>query len=586
MRSRPDVHLAIEPWPPVAGGAFEALVTLTSRTDTPCDAIELRLHGKERRYESSTTSGDSTHEHYAERTVVSLAAKIDGLVLTRGEHRRAVRFELPADAPPAYKSPLASVEYELDVRVDIPWWPDRHERYAIPVTLPAVTLHPSPPTQARRVTYVSQDGGPRGTELYLEASLASPAVAPGGALEGAISLVNVAHHRVRSVEVALVAIERARIRSSAGPREVQRHVYRIHEGKPAEGASLPLRLRVPADLTPTFQSAFLELAWHLEVRAVITLGSDVVLAVPAVILPPAGDEPKRSRRADRAAPVGHERRALIWAELARRHGLHAHGDERLRGELDGVTFELRPESHEAGVWAIAELSWPKLGLDLRVAEKRWLDTLVGEDLALDRAFSARFSSAARERAQAAALLDDAVRGALLAIERVALDDGGCVLAAPGAAFDLEALDAFATRAKRVAAALSGAFAKIPAPAAMTEHAEAWRELAAASGGRFEPGRVFVHDATLEGERFDLGTLYEGTTPVATLVRLQLPLAARDEGRLAKALEDAKLAAVVDERGAAVRLEPAAQTPRAAEPTIRALAEIAAAARGAPRGPYR
>jgi hypothetical protein len=581
MRSRPDLHVAIDPWPPVAGSAFEALVTLTSRTDTPCEAIVLRLLGKERRYESSTTTGDSTHDHYAERTVVSLAAKIDGLVLTRGEHRRSVRFELPEDAPPAYRSPLASVEYELDVRVDIPWWPDRHERYAIPVTLP-----PSPPTKARRVTYVSQEGGPRGAELYLEASLASQAVVPGGTLEGAISLVNVAHHRVRSVEVALVAIERARIRSSAGPREVQRHVYRIHEGKPAEGASLAVRLRVPEGLTPTFQSEFLDLAWQLEVRAVITLGSDVVLAVPAVILPPAGDEAKSSRRADRAAPVGHERRALIWNELARRHGLHAHGDERLRGQLDEVTFELRPESHEAGVWAIAELSWPKLGLDLRVAEKKWLDKLVGEDLALERAFSARFSSAARERAQAVALLDGAVRGALLALERVALDDGGCVLAAPGAAFDLEALDAFATRTKQVAAALARAFSKIPAPAAMAAHAAAWREYAAENGGRFEPGRVFVHDATLEGERFDLGTLYEGTTPTATVVRLKLPLAARDEVLLAKALEDAGLEPVVDESGVTVRLEPALQTPRAAERTIHALAEVAAAARGAPRGPYR
>jgi hypothetical protein len=594
MRSRPDLVLHLDPPRPLPGESFVARVLVRSRSDTPCEGIELRLLGRERRYVRTDHhgSGDNqtSHDIYDERIVVSLAARIDVRTLPRGDHHHAVRFELPPDAPPSYASPLSRIEYELDVRVAIPWWPDRHEQYVVPV---AVRPHRLPPPTPR--TYCSRQGGPKGTELYGELALARSELLPGEVLEGAFSLANVEHHRVRKVVLALVATETPRVESAVGPREIETLEATLFDGKPGDRASLPVRLRVPKEAMPTFVGTYARLDWALAVKAIVTLGSDFEMRVPIVVAPPASTSSAATTpEAHRVSPIGRERQQLVWKAIGDRHGMTVDEDHmHLRGGWLGdasLTVSLEPHGDQ-GLWTVARLAWPTLGLELRVTERRWFHALTRGEIDLgDRAFGERFATTARERAQAEAMLSPEVRQALLAFEGVAVDDGGCMLGAPGSAFSVEELSPFVTRVLEAARRLIRARTNVPPPSSMAAHLDAWRSFAAEVGGRFEIGRLFVHDATIDGERFDAGTVYAGPTPDATLVRLQLPAGERAEGRVEPSL--APLAALghaitVDDRGVVVHVRPRVEDPRSLRPVLAALVELARAARGeAVRGPYR
>lgn len=597
MRSRPDLVLHLDPPRPLPGEPFVAKLLLRSRSDTPCEGIEVRLVGTERRYVRTEHHGSgsdaTTSDVYEQRTILSLAARLDVRTLARGDHAHAVRFDLPADAPPAYTSPLSKIEYELDVRVAIPWWPDRHEQYVVPVAArPHALAAPTPRT------YCSRQGGPQGTELYGELALARSEVLPGEVLEGAVSLANVEHHRVRKVVLALIATETPRIESSAGPKQVESLEATLLEGKPEGRASLPVRLRVPEGATPSFSSTYVRVDWALAVRAVVTLGTDFEMRVPIVIAPPRS-KGAPAPEARHVAPIGRERQRLVWSAVAERHALQVDGDvmHARGGWLGDASLSVSLEPHgDEGLWTVARLSWPTLGLDLRVTERRWFHALArgelefGRATAADRAFAERLACAARERAQAEAMLPPEVRAALVGFAGVALDDGGCMVGAPGSAFSVEELDAFVSRALATARGLLAARARVPPPAAMAEHAAAWRDFAAETAGRFEIGRVFVHDLAFEGERFDAGTLYAGTSPETTLVRLQLAATERTEGRVEPALAGlARLghAVTVDDRGVVVHVRPPVGDPRGVRGALEALVGVARAVRGVEaRGPYR
>ncbi len=69
--------------------------------------------------------------------------------ITPGKHRYELAFALPGGVPPSYRSRGVIIEYALAVHVAIPWWPDRTERYLVPVVAepsaesgePGVFLH-------------------------------------------------------------------------------------------------------------------------------------------------------------------------------------------------------------------------------------------------------------------------------------------------------------------------------------------------------------------------------------------------------------------------------------------------------------
>ena len=518
MRSRPDLTLFLEPRRPLPGTSFDAIARLVSRSETPVDAIEFLLVGSERR--AVTHPAQKAGAQYAERRFLTLKAVSPSMTLSKGERRHRARFELPAGLPPAYTSPYASIEYALDVRVRIPWWPDRHERYRLPVVLPPVTL-----PEGRTQTFCTSGRGAQGTDLYIEASLSRTEHALGDDVHGAVSFSNVSHHRIRRIELSLVTMEIPRVKSSAGVVEVGRYAVQRSEAAPEDGKAIPFRIRLPANAPISFDSTMISVAWLFEVRAVIAFGSDVTLRVPLVVTERHAHGSEPAVAVPRVAPVGRERRALVWADVASR--MHLENDaeaERMTAHVGPIAIAITLEQRgDAGLSHVATLRWARLGIALTLTERRWVDAFAGDVLAVAGPFGERFSVRSADRAQSSAVFDEDVRNSLLAFEEVAADDEGAVFASPGSAHSVTELSSFVEQVLAAARALAQGIARIPPPASMAPFVAAWIAFAERHEGRFEIGRVYVHDATVDRARVDVGTRHTNKRELeATLVRVHLP----------------------------------------------------------------
>jgi hypothetical protein len=595
VRSRPDLKLFLLPARPHGGNRLRAEVVLDSHSPTPIDGVEMTLRGLERRDVGTVMAGNVAVVQYETATHVDLVGRTPAVELTPGEHRFSIVFDLPRDAAPTYKGAATSIAYELSVRVIIPWWPDRVARFAVPVGVTPRPVHPEP------ASFCTDAHGPQDATLYLEASVDSTTVALGEVLTGAVSLGSVAHHRIRRVELALIAIERGR----SGAAEVTRYTTVIHEGAPAESAPVPFRLEFPKEATPSFKSATCELRWEVELRAVIAFGTDRTLRFPLDVVEPARERGAASAppHPSRTPPVGRERRALIWAEVARRHGFDLDAEEeRLTRSEEGVGLAvgLAPR-REGGFAVVANLTFPRLGIALAVREKRGLlgDLLAGRSIATGvPAFDARFHVRGREEAQARAFLDEASCRALLLFERASADDGGCTLEGAGTAQSLEELDELCTRALTVARVLAAQARRVPPPAVMAEHAPAWRGFAALVSGRLQLGDMSIRDAVFEHRALEIATAWgDEPAPAVTTVRLFLPH--DDHGptgprvlegparAAAAALEPQVKALRVEHDRLEADLPAPLADPREALPVLEGLAQLAKVLAGnVDRGPYR
>lgn len=473
-------------------------VELDSRSDTPADAIRLTFRGDE-----IAVRGSGKSRRVSKHEIITLSVEFPKAQLTPGKHRRVTSFQIPRHAPPSYRGHNASIRYALELHVDIPWWPDLRQRYELPVEPPIRAPQTSRPT-----VICTSTAGPERDKLYIEASLESTSLTPGGVLQGQCALANVRHARLRGVDLALVAVERAH-RAHMNEGEVQRHVVRIHEGPPGEGQSLPFRLQAPADIPCSYVGELSRLAWYVEIIAAVAWGSDVKMAIPIEVLPASGPGETSKPGATRVAAVGRERRASVWASVAQRRGLafDAHRD-RITAIVGEVSLDIGLEDRGAeGPFTTATLSWPSLGLSLEVDRRGLTDLLRRTIETGDPAFDKTLSARGREPAQVLSFLGDDVRAAMLSFTHARADDHGALLASRGAGQSPELLDQHVALAMAAARAFGSALAEVPPPRAFSRFAPAWRAHAARLKARFEPGRIWIHDADWSGEQMVIGTLW-------------------------------------------------------------------------------
>jgi len=160
----------------------------------PVDYVRVDLSGTER-----ATHGSGKNQTTHRTSVLALAANVLGETeLPAGTHRFPCRFDLPADLPPSYDGRRVGTEYTATVRVSIPWWPDRVERYVMTVVPAPVAARETEPR-----VWSSDVHGPRGKEPHVEVGLARDVVVPGDVLSGTVALSNVAHNRYEAVQLTL-----------------------------------------------------------------------------------------------------------------------------------------------------------------------------------------------------------------------------------------------------------------------------------------------------------------------------------------------------------------------------------------------
>ncbi|MFO0625794.1 MAG: hypothetical protein U0325_09285 [Polyangiales bacterium] len=583
MRSRPSISLFLSPRAVTPGQRLVARVRLDVRTETPCDGVIVTLLGRERRYRNTTSTGKTTVQHYHRRDVISQGLQISPGTLRPGVLEQEFPFDIPADAPPTYRSALARIEYSLDVRVDIPWWPDAHEVYDLIVAPPPrLGLRGAP----RAVTNVQGDR--RGEGLAMELSLAEDVTQPGGALRGALAITGMQGTSLRRVEVACVAVESPLVYSSAGPQEVDRREWVIRQGTPGEGEAMRFDLAVPAEMPGAFVSPFVQVTHHLEAKAVVAWGRDVSVHIPLLVAPGAGDVQSA------AVPmVGRARNLAVWQQAVQQVSIPGASLVRFEPEQGQVVFSVhglkviaREETRDDSPCLVAEVSLPGLGIGLRVAERRWTD--LGARLPeVDGFFQQRFTVKAREAGQAVAVLDASLRESLARFDEAAMDDDHAVLTRAGGVFQLEGLQRFLLDVQVVAATLAAAVVRVPPPAALADRARAFADFATARGATLRVGDLTLHGWSVKGIVLRTALRWEKGAIVGMALGVSLPEGA-DASRWEAALrEGLSLPAEVREGVAWVGWE-VPQDPASLMPIAERVAEVALSLQrsGGDAGPYR
>jgi hypothetical protein len=584
MRGRPAVKTYLRPAVAQPGKPLQVEVVLTSQSDTPIDYVETKLVGTARmqvgRYGSSLR-------------IIEQRARHGPKTLTKGEHRFASRFDLPEGLPPTYRGGIAWVDYTLAVHASIPWWPDRRQSFALPVGPVPREVGPTPQV------FVSSLDGPHGSTPFLELALESTALEIGGVLVGAVSTTNTRQVTIRSLDLVLVALE-ASARSSF-THDVQRARWRILDGSPSEGQSVPFRVALPQHLQVGFATPIFEVRWALDVVAEVVWGRDAMLRAPMTLVP--GRIARTAKDTSRwVAPVGRERRAVTWAAVADRHGMvNEAAEERMSAEVGGASLVVSTQHRgAAGLYWTATVKWPPLGIDLHAEPRNWTDVFTAHrvDLAGGRSAS-KFTARGREAAQVRAVLGDGTFDALARFDEATVYDDGAVLASRARAETLPQLDAFVRDSVAAAQALALGTARLPPPEAMRGYLEAWRAFASRLGGQLQVGSMRITSTSFGPDAVEIETLWSGPGIEGTAVRVRLSPALDGELDLdapATSAESRQLARAITERARSVRLGPDAlealldgrlDDPSTVEPLLVNLAELARSVRGMPQaGPFR
>jgi len=585
MRGRPSVKTFLRPAVAVPGGPLQVEVVLTSRSDTPIDYVETKLVG---------TAWMQVGRFGSSLRLVEQRARHGPKTLTKGEHRFASRFDLPAELPPTYRGGVAWVDYTLSVHASIPWWPDRRQSFGVPMAPAARDGGPTPQI------FVSSLEGPRGTTPFLELALESTTLEIGGVLEGAVSISNTQHVSIRALDLALVAEEASS--QSSFTYDAPRHRWRIHDGQPSEGQSVPFRIALPRNLQVGFAIPIFEVRWALDVVAEVVWGRDATLRAPVTLVP--GRMTRPAKDASRwVAPVGRERRSLTWSTVADRHGMVNDATaERMSANVGAAALVISTQHRgAAGLHWIATVKWAPLGIDLHAERRSWTDvfTVNRFDLGEGRAAS-RFTARAREAAQGLAVLGAGTLDALDGFDEATVSDDGAVLASRARAETLPQLDAFVRDAIVGAQSLALGIARLPPPQAMEAHVAAWREFASRIGGELQIGAMKITSTGFGPEAVELETLWSGDGRIeGTALRVRLSPPLEEELRLdspATSAESRQLAKAIAGAATSVRLGPSAleallsgplADPATVEPLLVNLSDLARSIRGVSRtGPFR
>lgn len=584
MRSRPDVTVYLEPSQPSAGERLRVHVQLKSKTVTPFDAIDVELVGRESRYKRTTSTGKTSARKYHRRESLRLGKRFPAGVLQPGTWEQAIDFPLPLDIPPTFRSGYSTIDYELSVHVHIPWWPDRHEVYVVPVRIPA-----APAAAPQPKVFTSQAGEHRGEDPVIELSLEDQRLPLGGTLAGAVAITGLGNRKLRRVEIATSSVETPMVESDAAAAEIERRTFKLCEGTPEEGASLPFRIAIPKDLPPTFVSPYILVDHAVEVVAVVAFGRDLSLRVPVRIERQRGERPE----AKGLPLVGKQRHLSVWracADSARAAGytvVDFDPDQAvLVLDVRGIHVEVTEEHREGlGPCVVAELSFPSLGLDLRLAERRWTDfnaKLPG----LDSRLAKRFTVRAREAAQATNLLGAEVRDAIEVFDEAALDDEHAVVVQKGGVYQVSGLERFLARAQMLAHRLAKAISALPPPSALAPALPAYQQFAEQRGARLRVGDLALEHFSRAGITMSLDHRWEEARPAES--RLWSPRPERDlpaswRETLMKATGREPL---LEETRLGIRL-PLVQDPEEVLATADAFAAAVATLSGATSlGPYR
>lgn len=461
FRTRPRIRLRA-PSQVTPGARFELFVLVDAEEPVPSDFCDVRVRGRE-----WSASVDQW-------VMPTLAARVAGArTFPKGTTQLACRVALPPDVPrsTAAQSHGTRVEYEVEVHLSIPWWPDARERFELSVR-PATGAR----LAGRARVAVSRMQGPAAGVPYAELSVASDVVEVGGVLDGSLAVRDVGSARTR---VILIAHEGRS--ETEGVRVAAWHipVERDPSGGPARFA-----LRIPDEATPTMRGRTFVLGYTLTGEATSALGAVVTTSLPVTVIE--RGEAASSARAE-APVVGDGRLEELFVAVGREHGASVRSGPALVVQVGEAVGRITRSVSADGTRLVVSAEYPPLHLGLEVHESA-LGILQPDARRLARTLGLgpRCLAACRDEGQAAACFAR-FAGALESALDLTLGEQslGYVLTVPPN--DRERIGAAIDDLRRIL----GAFESPPFPSALESAADAWRALARTWPAKLEPGHAVM-----------------------------------------------------------------------------------------------
>jgi hypothetical protein len=500
----------------IAGEHESVTLELACRRPVPVDRVIVRLIGEVAWTYSGHYRGRRQSARFFEAEQILVASPRE---FEAGAHRLTASFELGPDCPGSWEGICLSVEYRVLVDVEIPWWPDLHREYAVPLIArsgePGARERDGDRDRAR--VWASHPAGPAGKQPYLEVALATTVLRADGELRGSAAMGNIGNHRYRRLQLQLIAQETLPRQILQLPPVEERAIcqWSLALDSLEELAPVPFVLRLPERLVPGFDIFGCALRWVLVVVAEVARGSDAEVRLPVTVAPASPSATMLAQAAPLA--VGSERMRLIWTNVAQRSGVEFR-DGRLHGRSGegprAVEFEVRR--------GLAPRGGPRLIGELRMASLA---------IGLSRKPERRSNGLRAREPVLTALLGHEL-GPLLGEHMVSeADDDHLLFERDEAGLHLDHLEAFVVWLRAVAEVVARLPSVVPAPTRMQAHLPTWETAASAMGGQLrradmrielvrDPLRVTI-GCVFDDEGEPCGTLLELHAGLAIPSRLQL-----------------------------------------------------------------
>ena len=468
LKRRPDIRLSI-PRIIVPGRPFRVRIHLDCPRPLRIDGVSLELGGRYWNIRQNQYGEQRFDTRFYGRTVDVVASPTE---LRSGRHELEATLVVPEDAPSTYRGSRIAVEHFVTVRIDIPWWPDARASFALQV------INPGRRSGGERRVWSSDPDGPRARHPYAEFSLSSTELVPSEQVLAVVALSNVELNRYRSIHITLVAFERIR-RFLTLKHALAWARWRIDLDAPKENEPVHFRLEVPPTVVPAFSVGGVSVDWYVEFEIDVATGPAIKGWIPVSICRP---EVRDDAAATAPPAVGSVRLELLWATVARHLECEAQGTT-LHHQIGCVSVHVRREHRgRQGVYVVAELRYPNLGIGLAL------------DHAIDHPFLVtRHESQAR-------WLRTQLDASLAAAPPRHADDEHMVVELADAGTQARRLHTFVSRVLELANALDAVHGEIPPPASMQPSLERWRAAAQSMGASFEAAAVRIR---LERERDQL-----------------------------------------------------------------------------------
>jgi hypothetical protein len=464
-KRRPDIRLSI-PRVIVPGRPFRVRIHLDCPRDMRVERVTVELGGRYWNIRQNHYGEQRFDTRFYGRTVDVIAQPLE---LSAGRHELEATLVVPEQAPSSYRGSRIAVEHFVTVRVDIPWWPDARASFALQV------INPGLRNGGERRVWSSDPDGPRARNPYAEFSLSSTELVPGEQVLAVVALSNVELNHYRSIHITLVAFERLR-RLLTAKHALAWARWRIDLETPKENEPVHFRLEVPPTVVPAFMIGGVSMDWFVEFEIDVAAGPAIRGWIPVTICRP---EVRDDAAATAPPAVGSVRLELLWATVARQLGCEAEGTT-LHHQVGSVHVHVRREHRgRHGVYVVAELRYPNLGIGLA------LDPVVDHPRLVTR----HDTQARWLRRQLATCL--------AATPPRAADDEHMVIELADAGTQARRLQSFVSDVLDLANALDAVCGEIPPPVSMQHSLERWRAAAQSLGASFEAAAVRIR---LERER--------------------------------------------------------------------------------------